>query len=184
MTTAAVPEYTSNREREVGPADRAAFKLDGDSYVLLRPKLAIATQMMRLAETDSYRSVSELGLDLTRLLLSILGYIEEEDPEPVMLEDGETPNPNAGKLRGQALLRHRLSDPKDGFDLPDLEPIFRDLVKAMFGRPTQARPEPSPKPAATAGRGSKAGSRSKAGARSGKPSKATATRSSRSATTG
>ena len=134
MSAATVPEFTSRRGRTVGEQDKMPFKLDGDDFVLIRPKLNTGLTMLRLLETDTQRSYVELGADVARMLLGTLSYIEEQ--EPFIDADG------VRHSRGQELLYDRLNDPNDGFDLPDLLPVFKQLAQAMFpGRPTGGLPD-------------------------------------------
>lgn len=158
-----VPQYTSKAGRVVPDAHKLAFTFDGDDFVLIRPKLLTAISMMDLAESPTPRSTAGIGRDLARLLLGLLQYVEAQEPELPYLtdENGEIlfdgegedavprKNPNAGKPRGRALLMARLDDPEDPFDLPDLEPVFRDLAGLIFKRPTGAPREPSPPPGAS-----------------------------------
>lgn len=129
MTTAAAA-FTSARGRTLSDEFKLPFQMDGDSFVLLQPKTSVSLAMLALVDdaTDD-RPLSEQGSEVQRLLYTLLAYVE---PQPN--------DPDSGELRGQALLRYRLDDPEDGFDLPDLEPVLRLLIKEKFGRPTKAQP--------------------------------------------
>jgi len=118
----AVPAYTSGgNPPPKGAKDEARFTMDGEQYVLRRPKMAIAMTMLRLAEGESEQ---EMGMDLIRLLSAVIAYIKKEPPAA------------DGTLRGQARLMHRLSDPDDLLDLLDLNQPFQDLIAQVYENPT------------------------------------------------
>lgn len=113
------------------------FKLDGVQFTLRKPKSAISMHMIRLAEGDAMHTDNEISKDMLNLTMSIIAYIKQEPPNP------------DGSLRGQALILHRLNDPEDDMDLPDLAAPFSDLINRVFERPTTPRPGSSPKPRAS-----------------------------------
>jgi hypothetical protein len=140
-----IPEFTSARGLQ--NTDRIPFKLDGDCYALLRPKLSMMIGMIQLVEAPELnRSSVTVGTNLARLLLNLIDYIEKELPEPPFLDAaGKRLNPKAGQLRGRDRIYERLNDTTDGFDLTDLMPIVRALAdKAFPDRPTGALPAQLP----------------------------------------
>lgn len=149
-----IPEFTSKR-RGVTKADKHPFKMDGELYTMITPKTAIAVSMMRLAEAGEDRDASEVGMDMIRLVMQILSYVEEEKPD------------KDGALRGRERLEQRLTDPQDGFDIEDLTTVFAQLAKVMFDRPTGASPVPSTRRRGKASPGSGAGTPSTRAAKSG-----------------
>lgn len=132
-----VPEFTTPKKDKSKTKSEAPFKFDGVPYVLLRPKMVIAMTMLRLAEGEEMSTETEMGLDMVRLLSSLLGYIKKEAPSP------------EGDLRGQAHLMHRLSDVNDDLDLTDLAGPFQELIGKLFERPTGKPAASSQRPART-----------------------------------
>lgn len=161
-----VPEYELEpyAGEQVGEAvDRLEFKFDGDTYVLRRPKMSIAIPLLNLATGTDSRTVMELGVDIVRLITGIISYIEEAPPAAVLGPDGEPTGDE--KMQGQALLMHRLADPKDQLDILHLNRPFQDLMVRIFkGNPTGSRPESS-KPRARTSRGGRAATRTRTPAR-------------------
>lgn len=140
-STATVFELnTGTTEPEEWPS--LPIRIDGHDYRLRKPKLALAASLVSLMEggrISEDASVQDVGVRLVQLLWSLVAYVEDEPPEPLVIEgpDGEAiPNPKGGELRGRAHLFHRLNDPRDRLDLLQLAPLFERVVEAMFNRPT------------------------------------------------
>lgn len=146
-----VPEYTSTKPKaDAKRKTNQRFKFDGHPYTLNRPKMVITLNMLRLK--DGEESL-DAGWDTIALLSSLIGYIEEEPPNP------------DGTLNGRAHLMSRLSDPKDSLDLPDLAQPFMELMDKVFDRPTGSPAGSSNAPARTS-RGGGAATRGKRAATS------------------
>jgi hypothetical protein len=133
------------------PVESVRFRFDGDLYTLRKPKMAIALTMLQFAEGEDTRTVEQLGMGLMQLISGIIAYIEKEKPDEA-----------TGKLRGQALLMHRLADVEDKLDVTDLFEPFQLLIGQVFKRPTGSRPASGARSRSTA-RGSAARSGSKQG---------------------
>lgn len=119
-----VPEYSSAPASKTAGAKKKTeqpFKFDGKRYVLLRPKMVITLNMLRLKDGEDSL---DAGWDMIGLLSSLIGYIKVEPPSP------------DGTLNGRAHLMSRLSDPTDTLDLPDLAQPFMELMDRVFDRPT------------------------------------------------
>lgn len=139
-----VPEITTAGRRRVTAAkDRAPFKIDGETYTLLRPKkLTLANAAMALDNGTPLDDPKNLKL-LLGFTAQMLDWIDDE------------PADTKG-LHGKALIEKRLSDPHDALDLDDLVPIIVIILDGWFARPTSAPRGSSPQrrkaPAARASR--------------------------------
>lgn len=180
--TAPVLEFEVSTERAEVPS--VTFKLNGQTFRVRRPKLGIASAMVRLMDRPEV-GVMEFGKEISNLMGSFLNYVELEPGfEPKTI--GRKPNvwtdeagkvhDLAGLLRGRSRLLERLNEPKDAFDIVDLEQPFRAVMEAMFGAPTGASEESSDKPSAT-GRNLPARTRSTRAKTSGTRSRASSSRS-------
>lgn len=118
--------FTTAGKRKTTAADAINFKIDGEPFVMVRPKLSTATAAVQLMDAPETRSLLQLSGDLVRVLSGLYVYIQ-------------TAPPVGGKLRGRARLDQRLEDPEDSFDLLDLMPVFKAVLETMFNRPTGAR---------------------------------------------
>lgn len=154
-----VPEFTTSAKTvAAGVKDRAAFKLDDERYVLLRPKNSLAMQMLsNVREGGAYAVESERAMDYLTLVAQFIRYVEMEPPEEILKAGkptGET------KLRGQARLVQRLNDPKDDLDIQDLGPIIESLLEKLYERNPTQPPASGGRPARTSRAGA-AGTRSR-----------------------
>ena len=147
-----VLEFTTAGRRQLDAKDRVHFTFDGEPMVMIRPKLAVATNAVMLIDAEADRPTLELSADLLRMVSGLFAYIERA---PRTKPDKDNP---AGRLQGRALLEKRLADPEDSFDLVDLMPVFKAVLEAMFDRPTGALPASSA-PQRRTGRASGAGTR-------------------------
>lgn len=139
------PQLTSANggRRELTDADRMDFRIDSDSYVMLRPKLSIAVGMSDLLDTPD-DELGKLGVGLARILHALIMYVEREPRDP-----------DTGQVRGQELLLQRLNDPRDSLDFLDIAPLFKEMQAVILGpaRPTGSR-RGSTSPRNRSGRGS------------------------------
>lgn len=147
-----VMEFKTAGRRKITNADRIRFKVDGEPMSMLRPKLTVATTAVQLIDAEIDRPTLELSADLLRVISGLFRYIELAE------RTGPDDTHPGGRRQGRALLEERLADPEDSFDLVDLMPIFKQVLEAMFNRPTGARPASVAKPRRT-GRASGAGTR-------------------------
>jgi hypothetical protein len=154
-------EFTTAGRRKIEARDRVHFKIDGEPFTMIRPKLAVATTAVQLIDAEADRPTLELSADLLRCVSGLFRYIEAAP------RTKPTESHPAGRVQGRALLDARLSDPEDSFDLVDLMPVFKSVLEGMFDRPTGARPASSAKPRRT-GSGSGAGTRKRPAKTSGR----------------
>jgi hypothetical protein len=177
MTTASVPvieqSYEVPTERDVsegGGLPRVAFPLNGQLFTVVRPKLAIATAMMRLMERPS-DAISDYAVSIINVLHTFVNYIEiERGKEPALDDDGHVRvfidkdgkrHTLGGLTRGRQRIIERLDDPTDALDVMDLYDPFKAIVEAMFTpRPTGPSPASSPVRRKSAGRSSRGTTRS------------------------
>lgn len=149
-----VLEFRTPKAEKGGKAkDTIQFRWDGDLYTLRKPKLAIAMQMLRLAEDEEAMSEAKRGMELVGLLGTLINYIAVEAPEKDPTGGGDD------KIRGRHKLLARLNDPEDDLDILDLNEPFQELIQRMFNRPTTPRPASGTGPRRTS-RGGGASSRS------------------------
>lgn len=110
------------------------FRMDGEVFVLRRPKTAIALTMLHMAAPEDARTVNDLGSDLIQLVSQTINYIEAEPPDA------------DGNLHGKQRILQRLSDPDDPLDVPHLFRPFQSLIEKLFLNPTGSRPASGRKP--------------------------------------
>ena len=140
-------DFTTAGKRKITAKDKVRFKVDGEPFVMVRPKFSVAVNAVHILDAEGDLSVMEIGADVTRVLWGLFRYIERK------------PSDDNGDKHGRALLEQRLQDPEDDLDLLDLMPVFKAVLEGMFERPTGARPSSQGKPRST-GRASGAGTRS------------------------
>lgn len=158
IADADIPEFTTSPPvRPVGSKDTAKFKLDGQEYTLARPKLSLAMTMLNLAAGEDFTKPGDIGMDFIKMVAAFITYIEMEPPYKA--PDGTV------ELRGQALIMHRLNDPKDDLDLPSLAEPINHLLEVLFDRPTGKPSASGGRPARTS-KGGAAGTRSRQAATS------------------
>lgn len=147
--TTAVPEFSSAGKRKTSKADLTAFRIDGETFQLIRPKTAVIARMS-LALDDT------IGYDDPKNMRQILGFVSE------IVRHIKTEPPDAGgNLCGRARIEQRLNDLEDSLDLENLLPMFTSLMDGWFGRPTGSPPASgASRRRAPAGRGSTARTRS------------------------
>lgn len=161
-STTPVKEYSIPEKRDDKTTPRLPFKINGELFMLRMPKTSIATAMISILENPDQLSDSDLGWRTARTLWAFVEYVDEVPPEPaeIKVRGVSKPNPDAGKLRGQARIRQRLDDAHDAMDIHDLAGVFTETVEAMFDRPTGARRGSSTQPRAP-GRASGGATRAK-----------------------
>lgn len=190
-STATAFDYDIPAER---PADvpTVPFTISGEKFVMVQPKMSVAIGMVQLVENAEQYTVQDFGRRLAALLWQLLAYVQEEVPQPEWLPNPEydpdakgrakppefVKNPMAFEPQGRGRILQRLNNPHDGMDIMNLEPIFRDVVSAMFDRPTGPSPASSAKSRST-GSGSGAASRGRRAATSGNSRRASSSQPAR-----
>lgn len=150
---------------------QVTFKLNGQSFTVNRPKLSIATAMVRLLEQPD-PTIGDFGVSLASILQAFTNYVVTvPTPEPEWLDAKQT-KPNVwvdsegkshklgGLKRGRSRLIERLQDPDDAMDILELELPFRRVIEVMFNRPIGPSPASSPKQRPAGGRSSRGTTRS------------------------
>lgn len=185
MTEASAPvlEISVPTKRRAVP--HVTFRLNGQIFNVRRPKLSIATAMVRAMEMQS--TISEHGMAMSEIMRQFVNYIEPvEGLEPeyvnkagnpvkaetrgairnVWLDDVKDSDtfgqliPLVGLRRGRSRIIERLNDPDDELDIIHLQYPFQQVCQAMFERPTGPSPESSDGRRKAAGPSSKGTSRS------------------------
>lgn len=132
-----IPEYHTPAPDKTAKQE-IRFRFDGELYTLKRPKLAIAMQMLHLAEDPEAMSEAMRGRELIGLIGTIINYIKAEPPVAALDDKGKPTGDQ--NLQGRHRLMQRLNDPDDDLDILALNEPFQELMEKIFNRPTGSRP--------------------------------------------
>lgn len=122
-----VLSFNTDVQRKLTADDKLTFLLDGEPYVLLRPKDYLMVSLVIFTEQiTEYEDDADSSDVVNRAIASSVDLILRHVEQP-----------------GESALRRRLNDPHDDLDLENLLPIVTDLVGALSARPTGAQPESS-----------------------------------------
>lgn len=118
-------EITTTGERQYGKDDKIPFKIDGVTFVFLRPKAIMLAQVAATLDLNRPLDQGENFHALLQYVGRMLTFVED------------TPRDENGEATGRSLLEQRLASPSDPLDLDDLLPLLAQVLRGWLkDRPT------------------------------------------------